>query len=170
MIEATRHLTSHYDIRLAGAPSIPSEFYQPFLEGSRVQMVSNQTFDLLAHATAALVTSGTATLETCLFGVPQVVCYKTPLPHLIGWLKRHLLSVKHVSLVNLIANREVVAELVAERFSIANIRSELEAILPGGSRREEMLSGYAEVGRLLGDSHAADTAARLMIEKLRQPQ
>ena len=126
-----------------------------------------ETYPLLSQATAALVTSGTATLETCMFRVPQVVCYETPLPRLIGFLKRHVLKVKWVSLVNLIANREVVRELVAETFSIENIRRELEAILPGGLERERMLQEYEEVHRLLGDSHAPDEAARIMIEKLK---
>ena len=166
MIEATRHLAGQYDIVLAGAPGIEPDYYQQFLTGTTVRLVSNETYPLLAEATAALVTSGTATLETCMFRVPQVVCYETPLPRLIGFLKRHVLNVKWVSLVNLIANREVVCELVAETFSVANIRRELEAILPGGKQRERMLSDYDEVHRLLGDSHAPDEAARIMIEKL----
>ena len=166
MIEATRHLAGQYDIVLAGAPSIEPDYYARFLQGTHVRLVSNETYPLLAKATAALVTSGTATLETCMFRVPQVVCYETPLPRLIGFLKRHVLNVKWVSLVNLIANREVVRELVAETFSVANIRRELEAILPGGKQRERMLSDYEEVHRLLGDSHAPDEAARIMIEKL----
>ena len=127
----------------------------------------NETYPLLAKATAALVTSGTATLETCMFRVPQVVCYETPLPRLFGFLKRHLLKVKWVSLVNLIANREVVPELVADTFSVDNIRRELETILPGGDGRQRMLADYDDVHRLLGDSQAPDEAARIMIEKLR---
>jgi len=166
MIEATHHLAGQYDIVLAGAPSIEPDYYARFLQGTHVRLVSDETYPLLAKATAALVTSGTATLETCMFRVPQVVCYETPLPRLIGFLKRHVLNVKWVSLVNLIANREVVCELVAETFSVANIRRELEAILPGGKQRERMLSDYEEVHRLLGDSHAPDEAARIMIEKL----
>ena len=166
MIEATSHLSEVYDIVLAGAPSIDPAYYQQFLTGTSVRLVSNETYPLLAKATAALVTSGTATLETCMFRVPQVVCYETPLPRLIGFLKRHVLKVRWVSLVNLIANREVVRELVAETFSVANIRRELEAVLPGGSERERMLNDYEEVHRLLGDSHAPDEAARIMIEKL----
>ena len=168
MIEATRHLAGQYDIVLAGAPSIDPVYYQQFLAGSQVRLVVNETYPLLAKATAALVTSGTATLETCMFRVPQVVCYETPLPRLIGFLKRYVLNVKWVSLVNLIANREVVRELVAETFSVDNIRRELEAILPGGAQRERMLSDYDEVHRILGDSHAPDEAARIMIEKLRR--
>lgn len=166
MIEATSHLSEAYDIVLAGAPGIDSAYYQQFLTNTTVRLVSNETYPLLAKATAALVTSGTATLETCMFRVPQVVCYETPLPRLIGFLKRHVLKVKWVSLVNLIANREVVRELVAETFSVENIRRELEAVLPGGAQRERMLNDYEEVHRLLGDSHAPDEAARIMIEKL----
>ena len=167
MIQATAHLTDRYDLVLAGAPSIEPDYYAQFLEGSAVRLVMNVTYSLLAHATAALVTSGTATLETCMFRVPQVVCYETPLPQLIGFLKRHILKVKYVSLVNLIANREVVRELVAETFSVDNIRRELEAILPNGAKRQQMLSDYEEVHRLLGDSKAADEAARQMINLLK---
>ena len=167
MIQATVHLTGRYDIVLAGAPSIEPDYYAHFLEGSAVRLVMNETYPLLAQATAALVTSGTATLETCMFRVPQVVCYETPLPQLIGFLKRHILNVKYVSLVNLIANREVVRELVAETFSVDNIRRELEAILPNGAKRQQMLSDYEEVHRLLGESKAADEAARQMINLLK---
>ena len=168
MMEATKHLASQYDIVLAGAPSITPDYYQQFIAGSHVRLVMNETYPLLAKATAALVTSGTATLETCMFRVPQVVCYETPLPRLIGFLKRHFIKVKYVSLVNLIANREVVRELVAETFSVANIRRELETILPGGAGRTPMLSDYDEVHRILGDSHAPDEAARIMIETLKR--
>lgn len=167
MMEATRHLTDQYDLVLAGAPSIEHEYYEQFLMGSSVRLVSNATFPLLAKAAAALVTSGTATLETCMFRVPQVVCYKTPLPQLIGFLKRHVLSVKYVSLVNLIADREVVKELVAETFSVDNIRRELEAVLPNGKKRQQMLDDYDEVHQRLGESHAPDEAARTMIRLLR---
>ena len=166
MIAATRHLAEDYELVLAGAPSIEPSYYEQFLQGSTVRLVANQTYPLLAQATAALVTSGTATLETCMFGVPQVVCYETPVPTLIAFLRRHLLKVKYVSLVNLIADREVVRELVADTFSVENIRRELEQILPGGSGRQQMLSDYEQVYRRLGNSHAADEAARIMVELL----
>ena len=166
MIEATRHLADQYDIVLAGAPSIEPEYYKPFLENSSVRLVMNETYPLLAKATAALVTSGTATLETCMFDVPQVVCYETPLPRLIGWLRKRVLKVKYISLVNLIADREVVTELVAETFSVGNIRRELEQILPGGSKRQRMLDDYKEVHRRLGESNAPDHAADLMTRLL----
>jgi lipid-A-disaccharide synthase len=168
MIEATRHLADRYDLVLAGAPGIESSYYEPFLKGSKMRMVKNETFALLSQATAALVTSGTATLETCMFGVPQVVCYKTPLAKLLGFLKRRFLKVPYVSLVNLIANREVVRELVADTFSVDNIRQELEAILPGGEGRETMLNDYEEIHRLLGESHAPEKAASLIIKFLNQ--
>ena len=167
MIEATRHLTDRYDLVLAGAPSIEPDYYAPFLAGSQVRLVMNETYPLLAKATAALVTSGTATLETCMFRVPQVVCYKTPMARVIGFLKRHVLKVKFVSLVNLIADREVVRELVAETFSVENIRRELEAILPGGDKRQQMLNDYDDVHQRLGESHAPDEAARIMTELLK---
>jgi lipid-A-disaccharide synthase len=122
----------------------------------------------LSKATAALVTSGTATLETCMFRVPQVVCYETPLPRLIGFLKRHIIKVKYISLVNLIADREVVPELVAESFSVENIRQRLDAILPGGAERQRMLEGYEDVHRRLGESNAPNRAAQMIVSLLRK--
>ena len=168
MIEATRHLVGQYELVLAGAPSIEPSYYDQFLKGTQVRLVVNETYPLLAKATAALVTSGTATLETCMFRVPQVVCYRTPMPRLFGFLRKYFLKVPYVSLVNLIANREVVKELVANTFSVGAIRQELEAILPGGSKREAMLSDYEEIHRLLGESDAPEKAATIMINLLRK--
>ena len=168
MIDATRHLTEQYDLVLAGAPSIDPVYYEQFLHDSKVRLVVNETYPLLAQATAALVTSGTATLETCMFRVPQVVCYRTPMPRLFGFLRKFFLKVPYVSLVNLIAGREVVKELVANTFSVEAIRQELESLLPGGSKREEMLSDYEEIHRLLGESDAPEKAARIMIERLKK--
>ena len=168
MIEATRDLVGTYHLVLAGAPAIESTYYQHFLQGSSVHLVSGQTYELLSQATAALVTSGTATLETCMFNVPQVVCYYTPLKHFIGYMRRLVFKVKYVSLVNLIADREVVPELVADTFSVENIRRELAKILPGGSNRQRMLDDYQEVHRRLGESDAPDRAAALMIKLLKQ--
>ena len=164
MIEATRHLAGRYQLVLAGAPSIAPAYYDQFLRGSSVRLVVNETYPLLSRATAALVTSGTATLETCMFGVPQVVCYRMAMPRLSGFLKRHVLHVPYVSLVNLIAGREVVTELVADTFSVGAIRRELEAVLPGGDRRRGMLEDYEEVHRCLGEGDAAGKAAQTMVE------
>ena len=168
MIEATRHLSGQYDMVLAGAPSIEPSYYDQFLKDTEVRLVVNETFPLLAKATAALVTSGTATLETCMFRVPQVVCYRTPMPRLFGFLRKYFLKVPYVSLVNLIANREVVKELVANTFSVEAIRGELEPLLPGGSKREAMLNDYEEIHRLLGESDAPEKAANIMINLLRK--
>ena len=161
MIEATRHLTDRYQLVLAGAPSIEEEYYRALIESSAVQPVQNQTYALLARAHAAIVTSGTATLETALFGVPQVVCYRTVFPRFIGYMRKKVLKVPFVSLVNLIADREVVRELVADTFSIDNIRTELQLILEG-PHRQKMLADYADVRQRLGNDDTSDHAARLM--------
>jgi lipid-A-disaccharide synthase len=165
MLEAVKPFEVDYQIILAGAPGIEGEYYQQFIEGRQVQVVYNQTYDLLSKAHAALVTSGTATLETALFRVPQVVCYETPLPTIIGWLRKRVLKVKYISLVNLIADREVVKELVADSFSVKNIRQELTKILDGPARTA-MLEGYEEVSRRLGDQSAPDNTAHLIFNFL----
>ena len=170
MIEATGHLTSQYDIILAGAPGIERSYYEKFIQGSSVKLMENQTFVLLSKATAALVTSGTATLETALFRVPQIVCYETPIPTVIAFLRKLILKVKYISLVNLIADKEVVPELVADTFSVENIRTHLGKILPEGSQRQAMLEGYDEVIRRLGDSRAPDVAAQQIYELLNNNQ
>ncbi len=167
MIEVTKEHADRYDIILAGAPSIEKEYYEQFVNGTHVSVVYNQTYPLLRQATAALVTSGTATLETALFNVPQVVCYETPIAKVFGFLRRHVLKVKYISLVNLIANKEVVTELVADTFSVENIRRELAAILPGGKGRDAMLEGYAEVRQRLGNNKAPDNAARIIVRLLK---
>ena len=170
MIEATGHLTSQYDIILAGAPGIERSYYEKFIQGTSVKLMENQTFVLLSKATAALVTSGTATLETALFRVPQIVCYETPIPTVIAFLRKLILKVKYISLVNLIADKEVVPELVADTFSVENIRTHLGKILPEGSQRQAMLEGYDEVIRRLGDSRAPDVAAQQIYELLNNNQ
>ena len=167
MLDAVEGIAQDYRIVIAGAPAIESTYYNRFTRGREVEIVYNETYPLLAQAHAALVTSGTATLETCLFGVPQVVCYKVPLPKILGYLRRHLLKVKYISLVNLVADREVVKELLAETFSVENIRHELLQILDGEAR-ERMLEGYAEVARRLGDQNAPETAAKIIVGKCKK--
>ena len=167
MIEATRHLSDRYQMVLAAAPGVPADYYDRFLQGSSVRIVYGQTYPVLSHSVAALVTSGTATLETCLFRVPQVVCYRMIFPKLVAILRRILLKVKYISLVNLIADAEVVRELVADTFTVDNIRRELDAILPGSPARDVMLRGYDEVSRRLGTSVAPDNAAQLIVKALR---
>ena len=160
MIQAASQFPD-YQYVLAGAISIDDDYYARFIEGTPVRMVKNDTFALLSHAHVALVTSGTATLETALFGVPQVVCYATPMPWLYGFLRRKLLKVKFVSLVNLIADAEVVPELVADTFSVQRLTQELSSLL-GGSVRQQQLSGYQEVWHRLGKEKAPDNAARII--------
>ena len=171
MIEATRACCgpqSPFQMVLAGAPSIGQECYSPYLAGSNVVKVDNETYSLLAHSTAALVTSGTATLETALFNVPQVVCYKTAVPRLARWGFEHVLKCDYISLVNLVAGREVVPELFADRFSVPNITNELSKILPNQPARDAMLRGYEDVRTLLGHAVAPQNAARIMVSLLRQ--
>ena len=156
-----------YQAVLAGAPSIADEYYEGFIRGSQVRQVKNQTYPLLAHSTAALVTSGTATLETALFNVPQVVCYKTPVPRLIRFAFNHIIKVEDISLVNLIMNKEVVSELFADRFTIDNIAHCLQTLLPGGEARQEMLNNYVLLQKVLGDDVAPDNAAKLMYGMLK---
>ena len=151
-----------YQLVLAGAPGIDADYYRAYMDGAEVKVVFGQTYELLSHADAALVTSGTATLETALFRVPQVVCYHTPVGRLIAFLKRHVLKVKYISLVNLIAGREVVRELVADTMTVAQIRAELGRILTDERWRKEMLEGYADVAARLGEPGAPAKAARLI--------
>lgn len=169
MLQVTDQLATRYRIIIAGAPAIDPSYYEPFTKGHHVELLpAGNTYTLLSRAHAALVTSGTATLETALFGVPQVVCYKTPLPRFTGWLRRRLLKVKYISLVNLIADSEVVPELVADTFSVDNIRHELQAILSGPAR-QQMLEGYQTVALNLGDKCAPHEAATLIYQSTLTP-
>ena len=166
MLRATDHLADRFQLVVAGAPSVPHDYYLQFFGNRKVEIVYDKTYPLLMNAHAALVTSGTATLETALFDVPQVVCYATPLPRLISVLRRILLKVKYVSLVNLIADREVVKELVAADYSEENVRREIDAIIADGPQRNAMKEGYAEVWRRLGKESAPDNAARQIVKLL----
>ena len=171
MLEASAPFVNDYSITIAGAPGIEPEYYAPFIqkqEGIKIEF--GKTYDLLSNATAALVTSGTATLETACFNVPQVVCYKTPFPALIRWAFNHIIKCKYISLVNLIADKEVVQELFADRFSVEAIRNELRNILPGGNARQQMLDDYQTVHKRLGNECAPDNAARIIVSLLSSSQ
>ena len=161
MIDAASRFAD-YQMVLACAPGIPLDYYNQFVDGRGVQLVNDDTYALLSHARAAVVTSGTATLETALFNVPQAVCYKTPLPRLTALLKRLVLKVRFVSLVNLIAGREVVRELVADTFSVDNIASELTRLLPDGDYRSQMLAGYGEVMGRIGEDSPSECTAHII--------
>ncbi|MBR7167048.1 MAG: lipid-A-disaccharide synthase [Bacteroidaceae bacterium] len=156
-----------YQAVIAGAPGIDRDFYAPYI-GAGANIIYGATYRLLKHSCAALVTSGTATLETALFRVPQVVCYATPMARLYSWLKRHFLKVKFVSLVNLIAGREVVRELVAADMCLDNVKSELGKILPDTKERAAMLKEYDRMIDILGAAGASERAAAIMVRMLKE--
>ncbi len=168
MLASVKTVAADYQCVLACAPSIDDSYYRKVIGQGSVLMVHDDTYPLLAHSTAALVTSGTATLETALFDVPQVVCYETPLPKIIRWGFNHVIKCDYISLVNLVADKEVVPELFADRFSVDNIKRHLLALLPGTADREEMLAGYEIVRQRLGTESAPDNAARVMVDLLKK--
>lgn len=152
---------------IAGAPGLDADFYRIYTEGHPVQIVFGQTYSLLEHSEAALVTSGTATLETALFRIPQVVCYYVAGGASVNFIFRHFFHIPYISLVNLIAGREVVQELFGSRFSAAQIREELERILFDPAYRNRMLAGYDEVIQLLGKPGASARTAELIYHSLK---
>lgn len=168
MLASVKAVAADYQCVLACAPSIDDSYYRKVIGQGSVLMVHDDTYPLLAHSTAALVTSGTATLETALFDVPQVVCYETPLPKIIRCGFNHVIKCDYISLVNLVADKEVVPELFADRFSVDNIKRHLLALLPGTADREKMLAGYEIVRQRLGTESAPDNAARVMVDLLKK--
>ena len=167
MLEAAKPFVGEYQLVLAGAPGIDPAYYQRYIGSDvPVKIIFGQTYRLLQQAQAALVTSGTATLETALFRVPQVVCYYTPIGKVISFLRRHILKVKYISLVNLVANKEVVRELVADTMTVAHVRAELNALLNDATYRAKMLQEYDRMIEILGPAGASRQAASKMIELL----
>lgn len=165
MIQAVKAFPD-YQAVIAAAPGISSDEYARYLDGD-IRIVYNRTYDLLNVSAAALVTSGTATLETALFRVPQVVCYYTPLGRLIAWLRRRALKVKYISLVNLILGREAVRELVAADMTVDNMISELRRVIPGGEEHDRVMADYEQMAKILGEAGAARKAAHIMVDLLR---
>lgn len=159
-----------YQLILAGAPGISPDYYRQYIGDTNVTILFGQTYRLLQQAEAALVTSGTATLEAALFRVPQAVCYHTPIGKVISFLRRHILTVKYISLVNLIANREVVKELVADTMTVEHVRAELQRILYNEEYRRHMLDGYEYMASQLGDAGAPRHAAEEMLRLLQGRQ
>lgn len=157
-----------YQCLIAGAPSIEPAFYQPFLQGHRAELHFGQTYAILASAEAALVTSGTATLETALIGTPQVVCYYLPCGRLYSWLRSRLLKVPYISLVNLILGEPLVQELVAEQMTVPRVQAELARLLHDPSCRQTMLDGYARMRTLLGEPGASRRTAEGIIATIHQ--
>ena len=176
MLQAAAPFSQDNQLTIATAPSITLDIYDEIIRqnesflpdgASSVTLAKSGTYDILSRSVAALVTSGTATLETALFRVPQVVCYYMK----AGWLatlgKKLILKIPYISLVNLVAGREVVPELVADRMTVQNVRHHLSTILPGGSARTAQLTGYEEVAQRLGEPGAPQRAARQMTQLLR---
>ncbi len=166
MLVAARPLAKRgYQLVVAGAPNIDDNIYMrnipaSMLENGEVGIVSCKTYALLGFAASALVTSGTATLETALFKVPQVVCYYIPMGRVVSFLRKKLLKVKYISLVNLIAGREIVRELVADGMTVGNVRAELERITLDDASRAGMLEGYEDLAGILGGVGASARAAQ----------
>lgn len=164
MIGSTLDYTD-YQLVIAGAPGIDPQFYKPYLN-ERVSIVFNETYDLLSQSTAAVVCSGTATLETALFNVPQVCGYVAN--QLSYTIAMWLVKVKYISLVNLNLNRTCITELIQQEFSTQNLTKELNAILPNGNERERMMSDYAELRKILGGVGASKKAANEIIRLAQQ--
>ena len=168
MLRAASHFPD-YKLVLAGAPNIPLEFYQKYVpKDIQLDIQFGKTYEILSQSVAALVTSGTATLETAILRIPQVVCYYTPIGRIISFLRRKILKVKCISLVNLIVNREIVQELVADTMKEENIVKELGDILPNGKKRQQMLSDYEEMNHILGPAGASERAGKIITELLRK--
>lgn len=152
-----------YQFVIAGAPSLTKDFYSKFVDHD-VHFVSNRTYDLLRCSKAALVTSGTATLETALLNVPEVVCYKgSRISYEIG--KRLVRNIKYISLVNLIMDREVVKELIQNDLTTENLVKELKLVL--GENRNRILTDYEELRHKLGDSGASENAAEIIVNPVK---
>ena len=173
MLKAAEPYAKDYQLVLAAAPGLDDNFYKECIQkvngkwqNGKCTIVRDQTYRLLQHSTAALVTSGTATLETALFRVPQVVCYYMKWGWLASLARKLILKVPYISLVNLIAGEEVVPELVAEQMNTENVRRHLAAILPGGSAREAQLQGYDRMAAILGEPGAPQRAAKIIVELL----
>ena len=151
-----------YQFVIAGAPSQDYSFYKQFIKHQNISFISNETYDLLSLSTAALVTSGTATLETALFKVPQVVCYKGS--NISYQIAKRIINLEYISLVNLIMNREVVKELIQAEFNTKSLKDELTTIL-NPLHRTQMFTDYFELEQKLGGSGASSTTASLIVNK-----
>ncbi len=163
MLKMTQHFPD-YQFVVAGAPGLEKKFYSDLVSDLPFQYTSNDTYQLLMHATAALVTSGTATLETALFEVPEVVCYRGST--ISYWIARQLVKIKYISLVNLVMDRELVKELIQNDFNESNLRQELSSILPDGAKRDTILQGYTILKEKLGGKGASNNTAQLIINSL----
>ena len=171
MLEAAKRHLDDYQLVIAGAPGIESSLYDQVLTAAgakrQAKVITGQSFELVAHARVALVTSGTATLETAVLGTPQVVCYRMGGSKLLRKIYPYVLKVKYVSLPNLIVGGEVIPELLLSDCTADAVAAHLEALLPDGEVRETMLRGYETMKQLLGTARCTDVAAQRLIETLK---
>ncbi|PHR34405.1 MAG: lipid-A-disaccharide synthase [Fluviicola sp.] len=162
MLEALKSFPD-YQVVIAGAPSLDAEFYAPF-NSENVKMISNETYHLLASSKAAVVTSGTATLEAALFKIPEVVCYKSS--RFSYEIAKRLVKVKYISLVNLIMDREVVKELIQDDCNAGAIRTELSKLLNDEAYHAGLMKNYGELEKILGGGGASDKVAQSLLLEL----
>ena len=163
MIRVIRHHSDHQFV-IAGAPSIEKEYYRQYLNVDNLSFVHDKTYDLLSHSRAAIITSGTATLEAALFNVPQVVCYRAnPISYYIA---RHFVKVPYISLVNLNMQREVVTELIQKEMNQERLEQEVSRLLYDQDYTGKMQEDYDQLRKLLGGSGASARIARAMYERL----
>ncbi|MBI9053655.1 MAG: lipid-A-disaccharide synthase [Bacteroidales bacterium] len=155
-----------YQFVIAAAPSIEPSYYDKFIEGHNVKVVFNQTYDVFKHAQAALVTSGTATLEAALFNLPQVVCYRAA--NISYFIAKQFVKLSYISLVNLIMDREVVKELIQFDMNPKLVKTELDKIIFEGEFRQKMLNDYKELRNLLGGTGASERVAKLIFDYLQK--
>ncbi len=163
MLDAVKDL-KEYQIIVAGAPSLDHSFYQEFITSDSVRIVHGKTYDLLSASEAAIVTSGTATLETALLDIPEVVCYKTS--KISYSIAKRLVKIKFISLVNLIMDKEVVRELIQDDCTSESIKMELSYVLEGGKSRKRILDEYQEMKKILGEGGASKKVAQLMLKTI----
>jgi lipid-A-disaccharide synthase len=157
---------SDYQFVVAGVSNQSKKYYDHFRRNGKVEIITDDTYNLLAHAHAALVASGTATLETALFNVPQVVCYAVSMP--TYWIARMVIKVPYISLVNLIAGNEVVKELIQHDFVPHNITTELRKIAEPGALRQKQLDAYKALRHKIGEPGASANVAKLMYNYLKK--
>ncbi|HNX65863.1 MAG TPA: lipid-A-disaccharide synthase [Bacteroidales bacterium] len=153
-----------YDFVITAVSHIPEKIYKDITGDIPVKIVTGKTYEILSVAEAALVTSGTATLETALFNVPQVVCYCTSA--LTYQLSKMVIKVNYISLVNLIMNREIIVELIQKDLNTERLRNELSYIISGGSKREKMLDDYSSLHSILGGPGASSRIAGDIVKTL----
>jgi lipid-A-disaccharide synthase len=160
------HNYKNYQFIIAAAPSIEPDYYQKFIQNNKVKVVFNQTYDVLKYAEAALVTSGTATLETALFNVPQVVCYRAG--NVSYFIAKQFVKTQYISLVNLVMNAEVVKELIQFEMNAEKLTTELNKLLYDNDYRQKMLKNYEKLREKLGGTGASERVAKLLFTYLQK--